>query len=113
MMGTSQPGESPDADQECTENWPHWTTKRIDSDRGRYQEADNGAQRCCLCRLGRNPSEATTKPSCSITAEQSAGQTADEKGTRSEYRACGRANQGTESHGRDEEHEKPGVFHGL
>src|ERR1041385_3797556 len=113
MMGESPPGECAGADQEGTENWPHWTTKRIESDCGRYQEADNRAQRCCLCRRGRNPSEATTKPSCSTTAKQSAGKTAHEEPTMSERRTCGRANKGTESYGRDEEHEKPGVFHGL
>ena len=113
MMGTSQPDESADPNYECTENSPHWTTKGIDRDRGRCQEADNRAQRCCLCRRGRNPSEATTEPSCSTTAKQSAGKTAHEKPTMSERRTCGRANKRTESYGRDEEHEKPGVFHGF
>ena len=83
------------------------------SDRGRYQEADNRAQRCCLRRRGRNPLEATTKPSCRTTSEQSAGKTAHEKATMSERRTCGRADKGTESYGRHEEHEKPGVFHWL
>src|SRR5258705_9003207 len=113
MMGKSQPGESTDADQECAENWPHWTTQCIDSDRGRYQEADNRAQRCCLCRRGRDPSEATTKPSCCTTAEQSARKTAHEKAMMPERRTCGRADKGTESYSSDEEHEKPGVFHRL
>ena len=113
MMGKSPTGESTDADQECAEDRPHRTTQRIDSDRGRYQEADHRAQRCCLCRRGRNPSEATSKPSCSTTTEQSAGKTAHEKATMSERRTCGRADKSTESYGRDEEHEEPGLFHGL
>ena len=113
MVGESQPGQSADADQECAENWPHWSLQCIDSDRGGYQETDNRAQRSPLCRRGRNPSEATTKPSCGTTAEQSAGKAAYEKPTMSQRRTCGRADKGTESYGRDEEHEKPGVFHGL
>src|SRR5262245_46328514 len=102
MMGKSQTGESTDADQECAEARPYRTTQCIDSDRGRYQEADNRAQRCCLCRRGRNPSEATTKPRRSTTTEQSAGKTAHEKAMMPERRTCGRADKGTESHGRNE-----------
>ena len=113
MMGESQAGQSADADQKCAENWPHWSLQCINSNHGRYQETDNRAQRCPLCRRGRNPSEATTKPSCSTTAKQSAGKTAHEKPTMSERRTCGRANKGTEPYGPDEVHEKPGVFHGL
>ena len=113
MMGGSQPSESTNTYQECTENWSHWTTQRVNGDRSRCEEADDRAYRCRISCVGRNPSQTSTKPSCNTTARQASRKTAHKNATMSDGCTYGGAEKSADSYGRYEKREQPGTFHGL